>query len=396
VGARVDGQDAGSGARAQWSMLLRGAALAFATLAVAAFAFAARADALIYWANANTHTIARANLDGTGDNQGFIKVVGGFPNAVAVDGTHIYWTVPDANTIGRANLDGTGTNQTFITGARGPEGVAVDGAHLYWTNGGSGTIGRANLDGSGVNQNFIAVASGSNGLAVDTDHLYWTIVGTQFTPDTIGRADLPDGTNVNQNFIPSLSGRSSLEGPPEGVAVDSTHVYWTELLHQSIGSANLDGTGAVDDFIGGPDNPTGIAVDAGHVYWSNFVSNAIGRADLPDGTNVDQSFIGAAGPEGIAVDASTTAPPPPPTIADLIAEVSGAGLPHGIERSLLAKLEGAQRKVDADHLNGACGSLGAYVNEVRAQSGKKLEAAYAQDLIVEAIGVQDALGCGTS
>jgi virginiamycin B lyase len=396
VGARVEGQDAGSGARAQWSMLLRGAALAFATLAVAAFAFAARADALIYWANANTHTIARANLDGTGDNQGFIKVVGGFPNAVAVDGTHIYWTVPDANTIGRANLDGTGTNQTFITGARGPEGVAVDGAHLYWTNGGSGTIGRANLDGSGVNQNFIAVASGSNGLAVDTDHLYWTIVGTQFTPDTIGRADLPDGTNVNQNFIPSLSGRSSLEGPPEGVAVDSTHVYWTELLHQSIGSANLDGTGAVDDFIGGPDNPTGIAVDAGHVYWSNFVSNAIGRADLPDGTNVDQSFIGAAGPEGIAVDASTTAPPPPPTIADLIAEVSGAGLPHGIERSLLAKLEGAQRKVDADHLNGACGSLGAYVNEVRAQTGKKLEAAYAEDLILEAIAVQDALGCGTS
>jgi sugar lactone lactonase YvrE len=377
-------------------MLLRGAALAFATLAVAAFAFAARADALIYWANANTHTIARANLDGTGDNQGFIKVVGGFPNAVAVDGTHIYWTVPDANTIGRANLDGTGTNQTFITGARGPEGVAVDGAHLYWTNGGSGTIGRANLDGSGVNQSFITGASGSNGLAVDTDHLYWTIVGTQFTPDTIGRADLPDGTNVNQNFIPSLSGRSSLEGPPEGVAVDSTHVYWTELLHQSIGSANLDGTGAVDDFIGGPDNPTGIAVDAGHVYWSNFVSNAIGRADLPDGTNVDQSFIGAAGPEGIAVDASTTAPPPPPTIADLIAEVSGAGLPHGIERSLLAKLEGAQRKVDADHLNGACGSLGAYVNEVRAQTGKKLEAAYAEDLILEAIAVQDALGCGTS
>jgi virginiamycin B lyase len=396
VGARVEGQDAGSGARAQWSMLLRGAALAFATLAVAAFAFAARADALIYWANANTHTIARANLDGTGDNQGFIKVVGGFPNAVAVDGTHIYWTVPDANTIGRANLDGTGTNQTFITGASGPEGVALDGAHLYWTNGDSGTIGRANLDGSGVNQKFITGASGSNGLAVDTDHLYWTIVGTQLTPNTIGRADLPDGTNVNQSFIPSLSGRPSLQGPPEGVAVDSTHVYWTELLNQSIGRANLDGMGADDDFIDVPDNPTGIAVDAGHLYWSNFVRNAIGRADLPDGTNVDQSFIGASGPEGIAVDASTTAPPPPPTIADLIAEVSGAGLPHGIERSLLAKLEGAQRKVDADHLNGACGSLGAYVNEVRAQSGKKLEAAYAEDLILEAIAVQDALGCGTS
>jgi len=396
VGARVDGQDAGSGARAQWSLLLRGVVVAFATLAVAAFAFAARADALIYWANANTHTIARANLDGTGDNQGFIKVAGGFPNGVAVDGTHIYWTVPDANTIGRANIDGTGVNHSFITGAAGPEGLAVDSAHLYWTNGGSGTIGRANLDGSGVNQNFITGASGSNGLAVDAGHLYWTIIGTQFTANTIARADLPDGTNVNQSFIPSVSGQSTLQGPPEGVAVDSTHVYWTELLHQSIGSANLDGTGANDDFIDGADNPTGIAVDAGHLYWSNFVSNAIGRADLPDGTNVDQTFIGAAGPEGVAADATIVAPPPPPTIADLIAEVTGAGLPHGIERSLLAKLEGAQRKVDADHLEGACGSLGAYVNEVRAQSGKKLEAAYAEELILEAIGVRDALGCGTS
>jgi hypothetical protein len=180
------------------------------------------------------------------------------------------------------------------------------------------------------------------------------------------------------------------------VAVDSTHVYWTELLHQSIGRANLDGTGADDDFIDGPDNPTGIAVDAGHLYWSNFVSNAIGRADLPDGTNVDQSFIGAAGPEGIAVDASTTAPPPPPTIADLIAEVSGAGLPHGIERSLLAKLEGAQRKLDAKHLQGACGSLGAYINEVKAQDGKELETAYAEALVLDAIAVRASLGCSSS
>src|SRR4029079_16465992 len=233
--------------RAQWSLLLRGVVVAFATLAVAAFAFAARADALIYWANANTHTIARANLDGTGDNQGFIKVAGGFPNGVAVDGAHIYWTVPDANTIGRdnthctapaatpigrANIDGTGVNHSFITGAAGPEGLAVDSAHLYWTNGDSGTIGRANLDGSGGNQNFITGASGSNGLAVDAGHLYWTIIGTQFTANTIARADLPDGTNVNQSFIPSVSGQSTLQGPPEGVAVDSTHVYWTRLPHQ--------------------------------------------------------------------------------------------------------------------------------------------------------------------
>ena len=98
----------------------------------------------------------------------------------------------------------------------------------------------------------------------------------------------------------------------------------------------------------------------------------------------------------MAAEPLIAAPPPPPRIADLIAEVTGAGLPHGTERSLLAKLENAQRKVDAGQIAVACNGLGAYLNEVRAQNGKKLPAAYAQDLIDTAMAVQDALGCGTT
>ncbi len=249
VGHLVGGQDVVSGARAHWSMLIRGAAMAFATLAVAALAFAARADALIYWANANTNSIGRANLDGTGANGGFIKVVGGFPNGVAADGAHVYWTVPNANTIGRANLDGTGTNQSFITGANVPEGVAVANGHLYWTNDGNGTIGSADLVNGTVDQRFITGANGSNLLAADASHLYWTVIGSQFNPNTIARADLPNGSNVNPSFI----GLGS--GTPEGVAVDSAHVYWTDLLGQQIGRANIDGTGPEKAFIGGAAQP---------------------------------------------------------------------------------------------------------------------------------------------
>jgi hypothetical protein len=69
------------------------------------------------------------------------------------------------------------------------------------------------------------------------------------------------------------------------------------------------------------------------------------------------------------------------------------GLPHETERSLLAKLEGAQRKLDAGQVNGACGSLAAYINEVQAQTGKKLETAYAEALSLEATAVRESIGC---
>jgi virginiamycin B lyase len=47
------------------------------------------------------------------------------PRGVAVDAGHVYWVNAGTNTIGRANLDGTGANQSFIGGASFPFGVAV-------------------------------------------------------------------------------------------------------------------------------------------------------------------------------------------------------------------------------------------------------------------------------
>jgi virginiamycin B lyase len=393
VREQTAGQCAGSDGH-QSSMVLRGAAVAFATLAVAAFAFAARADAqtvAIYWANANTHTIGFATGDAVIVDNNFVHVAGGFPNGVAVYGDFVYWTVPDANAIGRAGMNGTGVDQTFITGLQGVQGVAVNSAGIFWTNTGTGSIGRADLDGQNANQDFITGASPSNLMAADADHLYWTIIGAQFGGDSIARADVSGG-NLNPGFVST----GDQVNDPEGVAVDDAHIYWTNLLNGHIGQANLaDGSGANGDFIEGAQNPTGIAVNAGQLYWSNFLSNSIGTADT-NGSNVNQSFLPANGPEGVAAETLIAAPPPPPRIADLVAEVTGAGLPHGTERSLLAKLENAQRKVDAGQIAVACNGLGAYLNEVRAQNGKKLGAAYAQDLILTAMRVQDALGCGTT
>ena len=51
----------------------------------------------------------------------------------------------------------------------------------------------------------------------------------------------------------------------------------------------------------GPNGPAGLAVDSGHVYWANTLTDTIGRANL-DGTGANQSFItGASTPVGVAV-----------------------------------------------------------------------------------------------
>jgi virginiamycin B lyase len=134
---------------------------------------------------------------------------------------------------------------------------------------------------------FAALAVAVLAFAARADALvYWANAGS----DTIGRANL-DGTGTDQSFI---TGARS----PEGVAVDAAHVYWTNSTIGTIGRANLDGTGIDQSFITGASGPIGVAVDGAHAYWTNIDApplggNAIGTADLAN-ANADQNFISLA------------------------------------------------------------------------------------------------------
>ncbi len=235
---------------------LRALGLAVLGALVVSLVVSQAAQAYVYWANLDTHTIARANLDGSGVNQRFITSASA-PEGVAVDAAHVYWANSDgrdptgADTIARSNLDGSGVNQRFITGASVPEGVAVDAAHVYWANYSTNTIARSNLDGSGANQSFITGASVPIGVAVDAAHVYWA---NPDIPGTIGRANL-NGSGANQRFITGAN-------DPLGVAVDAAHVYWANFDTSTIGRSNLDGSGADQSFITGTKGPGMVAVDA--------------------------------------------------------------------------------------------------------------------------------------
>ena len=123
-------------------------------------------------------------------------------------------------------------------------------------------------------------------------YVYWANDGA--TSTTIGRANL-NGTGANENFITGGN-------VPCFVAVDASHVYWANTNGTTIGRANLNGTGVNQNFITGANAPCGVAVEANYIYWGNSGGTTVGRANL-DGTGAKENFItGATEPCGVAVD----------------------------------------------------------------------------------------------
>jgi hypothetical protein len=83
-------------------------------------------------------------------------------------------------------------------------------------------------------------------------------------------------------------------------------------------------------------------------------------------------------------------------LRDLIEAIKALGLHHGTQRSLIAKAEAAIRYLDEGDVASACDVLGALINEVEAQSGNKIKAPDATDLIELTEEIRAAIGCDGS
>jgi virginiamycin B lyase len=267
-------------------------------------------DAATLRANMGSEVVASVDLGGTG-----------FANTQpTANGGSVSTPVNTATTI---NLQGSDSDGDFLTFA-----IASDPSHGTLT---ALTTGECSLGGgpstcygsviytptagyTGTDSFTITVSDGlvssaaatiAIGVGVPapgTRYIYWT----NFNTNTIGRANL-DGTGANQSFITGAS-------YPEGVAADRSHVCWANFTG-TIGRANLDGTGVNQSFITSGSNTTAVAVDSTYIYWANFESlsgaTTIGRANLA-GTSVNQSFATIPCPEfatscriyGLAVDSN--------------------------------------------------------------------------------------------
>ncbi len=272
--------------------------------------------------------IAQANLDGSGANLDYlptgardVKVWGEYIYWTDPRGGN-----EEEGTIGRAKIGTTEAEDIepeYINGLYDPRSVALDTEHIYWTEARNkgveeGTIGRAKIgvtEAEGINREFIVEASDPDGIAVDANHLYWANVNLKEEGGgflgCMGRAEISGGTptNITQRFI---------QGFVQGdVAINEadTKVYYSRpnplaAANGFIRRSNIDGsndsTWPGDVTIDNDEEAPVIAVDGSHLYWTNFTENEIGRSDL-DGTAAsrEQGFIEEAGhPRGLTVDGS--------------------------------------------------------------------------------------------
>ena len=260
---------------------------------------AARADAddpdELFWSN-TFNRISRT----TGGMSSVDEIIdfGRFPVGLEVDPVNgkVYWSDARTGGLRRADLDGTG-KEYVVTGIAGITGIAVDAARgaVYWGNTGEGTIQKLDL----VSMNVTDVASGLTGptdVAVDptTGTIYWIDNST-----TDGRIERLQPAGAVEELIVGLT-------MPFGLALDPAAglMYWSDPIDGAIRRAGLDGSGSAD-VLTGLDGPGGLDLDptTGMLYWVDVETIRIRSASV-DGSNV-QTIINGSPAADLAVDAAS-------------------------------------------------------------------------------------------
>lgn len=249
----------------------------------------------MYWADAGTHVIQRANQDGSAVVTLVHAGFGSAPQGVALDLIHarLYWVEADGGKIRRANLDGSGIED--LIGSVGPAAIALNlpAGKMYWADTlVTGQIHRANLDGS-AGETIVSATGNPMGIALDlgAGKMYWTDRGRHW----IKRAEL-DGSGVETLVTGLLDPRNIALDVPAG------KMYWADAQEGKIQRANLDGSD-LEDVVVGLKGPHGIALDfsSRSIYWTDLVTDKIQRSTF-SGANVQDLVTGLSAPTGIALE----------------------------------------------------------------------------------------------
>lgn len=198
---------------------------------------------------------------------------GGFPFAIATDGSDVYWTDFSSGSLHRLSSAG-GPSVELIPPrlSAGVYGLAIAGGFAYLCDSASGEIWKVATTGG---PSEIIATTSCRDLAANDTHLYWT--NSDALEPSIRRLSLPSG--LPEDF--------DLAGPSTNLRLAGDHVYWTsygtgEVFKRPI-SGLVSATNLLTTVTSG--GPWGLTVDTSHVYFAEHRSSqgSISRVPLGGG-----------------------------------------------------------------------------------------------------------------
>lgn len=234
-------------------------------------------SASVYWTTVfGTRSIMKVPLSGGAPT---VIATGENPYGLAVTTDTIYWSDfgSDAGSVDgaimKAPLSG-GSATTLASGERGPLGIAVDATNVYWArNDISSQIMKVAIGGG----NVAPVTAGQDhpaGVAVFESNVFWTNYSNPpyNTEGKVMKASLVDGTPIEL---------ATDQLGPLNIVTDGSYVYWTNQGDKDMEASpsRIPNTGSVmraaadgsslSTIADGQNGPHSIAIDATHVYWTN-------------------------------------------------------------------------------------------------------------------------------
>jgi hypothetical protein len=162
----------------------------------------------------------------------------------------------------------------------GSAGVAVDGTNVYWASNVSDSIYRIKKDGSEATPTVLAKDAAGNVvtpwvLTIDDSYVYWASdrIRDDTNPGMVARCAKTGCNLVGTKLTPALD-------YPEGLAVDNSHIYFSESYMWTVGRADKADGGGFGYMVTEISNVTSVAVDDASVYFSGtdqLGDNTVGR-----------------------------------------------------------------------------------------------------------------------
>jgi len=250
----------------------------------------------LYWVNSSGSVVKVAISGGstttlaTGQNS---------PQAIALDSANVYWTTTDGNvaTVPKSST-GSATPSDVASGQSGILGLAISGGNAYWGASGDADyeIRTVPTSGTGAPTLVSAFSSGpAYGVAVDSTSVYWTTKSGLFSAALGGMGD--SGAPVTS--LGGLGGNGVV-----ALAIDSSNAYWGSF---AAGGGTLQKVaktgGGATQLASGQFGPNGLAVDSSSIYWTTQAGLVL-KLPLSGGSPTTLASVSNGG-TGIVVDATT-------------------------------------------------------------------------------------------